>query len=96
MFSSRESSRSQDRTHVPYVFCIGRWVLYNSATWEAPVNRSYAHQVGPGSSPWMEPLVISENREDHTLLRRSPTKVHRALSSSKSQQFFKPSSCFFI
>ena len=93
---SRESSQPQDRTHVSYVFCIGRWVLYNSVTWKAPVNRSHAHQGGPGSSPWMEPLVTSENREDHTLLRRSLSKEHRALSSSESQQFFKPSSCFFF
>ena len=29
MPSSRESSRSSDQTHVSYVSCIGRWVLYH-------------------------------------------------------------------
>ena len=32
---SRGSSRPRDRTHVSYVSCIGRWVLYTSTTWEA-------------------------------------------------------------
>ena len=29
MPSSRRSSQSRGRTHVPYVSCIGRWVLYH-------------------------------------------------------------------
>ena len=35
MPSSRESSWHRDQTCVSYVSCIGRWVLYTSATWEA-------------------------------------------------------------
>ena len=33
--SSRGSSWPRDWTHISYVSCIGRWVLYPSATWEA-------------------------------------------------------------
>ena len=29
---------SRDRTHVSYVSCIGRWILY-CATWEAPTEK---------------------------------------------------------
>ena len=32
---SRGSSQPKDGTHVSCISCIGRWVLYNSATWEA-------------------------------------------------------------
>ena len=35
MPSSRGSFSPRDRTHVSYISCIGRWVLYSSATWEA-------------------------------------------------------------
>ena len=42
MPSSRGSSRPRDWTHVSYVSCIGRWVLYHScATWEAPLGREW-------------------------------------------------------
>ena len=34
--SSRESSWPRDQTQVSSVFCIGRQVLYQWATWEAP------------------------------------------------------------
>ena len=36
IYSSRGSSIPRDRTHISYVSCIGRQVLYHSATWEAP------------------------------------------------------------
>ena len=32
---SRGSSQPRDRTHVSYVSCIGRQILYHGATWEA-------------------------------------------------------------
>ena len=35
MSSSRGSSRPRDQTHVSYVFCISRRVLYHYAIWEA-------------------------------------------------------------
>ena len=34
---SRRSSWSRDRTHISCVSCIGRWILYYWATWEAVV-----------------------------------------------------------
>ena len=36
--SSREPSLHRDQTHIFCVSCIGRWVLYNWATWEALVS----------------------------------------------------------
>ena len=33
---SRESSQPKDRTHVSWVSCIGRWILYYWVTGEAP------------------------------------------------------------
>ena len=36
---SRGSSGPRDWTQVSWVFCIGRWILYHGATWEAPVLR---------------------------------------------------------
>ena len=35
MPSSRESSWPRDQTQVSYISCIGRWILYHWATWEA-------------------------------------------------------------
>ncbi|CAI9167020.1 unnamed protein product [Rangifer tarandus platyrhynchus] len=32
---SRGSSRPRDQTHVSCITCIGRWILYHYATWEA-------------------------------------------------------------
>ena len=38
--SSRGSFQPRDGTHVSYISCIGRWILYHHATWEALVDRS--------------------------------------------------------
>ena len=35
MPSSRGSSQPRDRIHISWVSCIGKWVLYHWATWEA-------------------------------------------------------------
>ena len=32
---SRGSSQSRDRTHVSFISCIGKWILYHRTTWEA-------------------------------------------------------------
>ena len=37
MSSSRGSSRPRDQTHVSYVFCISRRVLYYCTIWEATI-----------------------------------------------------------
>ena len=34
--SSRGSSQTKDRTQVNCISCIGRQIVYNLATWEAP------------------------------------------------------------
>ena len=51
--SSRGSSRPRDQTHVSCVSCIGRWILYHWATWEALVSES--HSVVSESS-WLHGL----------------------------------------
>ena len=33
---SRESSQTRDQTCVSCISCIGKWILYHCATWEAP------------------------------------------------------------
>ena len=33
--SFKASSQPKDQTHVSWVCCIGRWILYHCATWEA-------------------------------------------------------------
>ena len=35
--SSRGSSRPGDRTHISHVSCVGGWILYHSAMWEAQI-----------------------------------------------------------
>ena len=35
MLPSRESSWLREQTHISYVSCTGRWILYHYATWEA-------------------------------------------------------------
>ena len=37
IFSPKGSSRPRDRTCVSCVSCIGRWIIYHCATWEAPI-----------------------------------------------------------
>ena len=36
------SSQPRDRIHVSWVSCIGRWILYHWATWEAPSQHTCA------------------------------------------------------
>ena len=33
ILSSRGSTQSRDQTHVSWISCIGRWILYHCATW---------------------------------------------------------------
>ena len=35
MPSSKGSSSPKDENHISYISCIGSWVLYTSAIWEA-------------------------------------------------------------
>ena len=37
--SSRGSSQPRDWTHISFISCTGRWILYHCAIWEAPVPR---------------------------------------------------------
>ena len=46
MPSSRGSSQPRDWTHISYVSCIGRRVLYRWATWEAQLTQSHSQVSG--------------------------------------------------
>ena len=52
MPSSRGSSQPRDWTHVSYVFCTGRWILYHWAIWEAHLSTFVLGclETGPGSA----------------------------------------------
>ena len=41
----RGSSPLRDQTHISWVSCIGRWLLYHWATWEAHEIDSYKYYV---------------------------------------------------
>ena len=43
--SSRVSSRIRDQICVSWVSCIGRWILYHYATWEAPLRAIVSQTV---------------------------------------------------
>ena len=43
--SSRESSWTRDSSHISYVSCIGRWILYHWATWEAPFSHISYYRI---------------------------------------------------
>ena len=69
MPSSRGSSRSMDRTHVSYVSCIGRWVLY--------------HQCHPGSPMILRTQLLSPVLKavyKHELIySHSPNTTHEGM-----------------
>ena len=48
--SSRKSSPPRDQAHISFNSCIGRWILYHWATWEAQVSaptlKCYKHWEG--------------------------------------------------
>ena len=48
---SRGSSQPRDRTHTSCVSCIGRWILYHHATWEAHRPPSQQHRGQPDMHP---------------------------------------------
>ena len=58
--SSRGSSQPRDPTWVSYVSCIGRWILYHWATWEAP-EYAHMHEKCPGSE-WHRPQGLYDTR----------------------------------
>ena len=41
MSSSRESFQLRDQTCISCLSCIGRWILYHCATWEASHNSKH-------------------------------------------------------
>ena len=45
----RGSSGPRNQTHVSCVSCIGRWILYHCATWEAPLSLGHPLKEGSGS-----------------------------------------------
>ena len=69
LLSSRESSQPRDQTHISHVSCIGRWVLYRSATWEAltpPLDycfkKCFISPPGLVDSSFLSPFVWQNNK----------------------------------
>ena len=54
---------TRDQTHISYVSCIGKWVLYHRATWEAP----YSSKSRDRS---VTKLTDHKGREDMSILQR--------------------------
>ena len=57
--SSRESSWTRDSSHISYVSCIGRWILYHWATWEAPKTLLISDTSSASPHPHHESLGLS-------------------------------------
>ena len=53
-----ESSRPRDRNPIPYVSCIGRWILYYCATWEVQAPWGNGQYRGQGPQYFQEPTKI--------------------------------------
>ena len=67
--SSRGSSQPRDRSNVSYVSCIGRQVLYYSATWEAQVS----------TGPQIKRPCQQEREARENLLLWIPQKIYHGL-----------------
>ena len=50
MLSSRGSSQPRDQTHISFVSCIGRWVLYHSSYLESLSSWNISHKLRMQSS----------------------------------------------
>ena len=55
--SSKGSSQPRDQTHISWASCIGRWILYHWATWEAHIIQLFCHPVV--SSSLFDPMDCS-------------------------------------
>ena len=54
MPSSRGSFQLRDRTHVSYVSCAGRWVLYHQCHLGRPPGTGHSFEKGEGTLPHLE------------------------------------------
>ena len=59
-FSSSRSSQRRDYTRVSCIFCIGRWVLYHWATWEA-----HLVDTSPYKQKRLHGVIQGETKRDH-------------------------------
>ena len=74
--SSLGSSWPKDRTCVSWASCIGRWILYHSATWESQ------------RTVWRRLLKKTENRA--IMWPRNPTPRHIPNESHNSKRYMQP------
>ena len=79
---SRGSSWPRNRTHVFYVSCIGRWVIYHWATWESPIllihvyicrHCSWHQDISPNNTN----QLLSWNT--HSIVRKTGNKKQQKL-----------------
>ena len=77
MPSSRGSSQPRDWTHVSYISCIGRWILYHLCLLGSP-------SLSPYFS--LNPLFYPPNRL-HCFHSPTPHCIHRNFSKTKKSFF---------
>ena len=66
MPSSRGSSRPRDRTHISYISCIGRWVLYHECHLGNPCHLSKLSFASPSSTNFITKFLIGKDVLWHT------------------------------
>ena len=74
---SRGSPQFRDWTHISYISCIGRWILYHCSTWEAPRDTGDIEKAliepADGFSSWSWSLACSNHFLRSSLSHKSET-----------------------
>ena len=65
--SSRGSSKPRDQTRISFISCVGRWILYHCATWEALVivTKSCLTLATPWNVARQAPLSMGFSRQEY-------------------------------
>ena len=84
---SRRSCQPRDWIHI---FCIGRWILYHWATWEALISGIFQSKL---ICPWRALPIENQNIKNRT----SEVEIDKKLScNQKLRKFSKISGFFFF
>ena len=82
MFSSRGSFQSGEQTSIPFVSCIGRWILYHCATRESPSSHRWRLLMSDYKWPkCLRPVCNTRDRLRHSMKpgTKFPFMHHRFL-----------------
>ena len=78
--------RPKDQTHISYVSCIGRWVLYHGATWEAlgsPPRVSLPSPSPPAPNPSQHQSLFQGVSSTHEVAKVLEFQLYFAISCSR-------------